>query len=230
MVEIKPYKSTEYISDQSKYNIAAQLPMRSLIVGPSGTGKSVLLHIMIMNIYRGCFNRVYIFSASIHVDMSWQPVIRYLKNDLKQDEIKEQYLFDTYNESELQKIINTQFKLIQYMKKNNMKKLFQIAIIIDDMTENKQFMRNSRLLETLYVRGRHIGISTITSVQGYKMINTVIRKNATQLYIFRLRNRSDLEAILDEMSAIYDKQTIYDIYKAATTDAHSFYIYLFNGN
>ena len=54
------------------------------------------------------------------------------------------------------------------------------------------------------------------------MINTVIRKNATQLYIFRLRNRSDLEAILDEMSAIYDKQTIYDIYKAATTDAHSF--------
>ena len=103
MVEIKPYKSTEYIFDQSKYNIAAQLPMRSLIVGPSGTGKSVLLHNMIMNIYRGCFNRVYIFSASIHVDMSWQPVIKYLKNDLKQDEIKEQYLFDTYNDSELQK-------------------------------------------------------------------------------------------------------------------------------
>ena len=108
------------------------------------------------------------------------------------------------------------------MKKNGMKKLYQILIVIDDMSENKQFMRNSRLLETLYVRGRHIGISTITSVQGYKMINTVIRKNATQLYIFRLRNRSDLEAILDEMSAIYDKQTIYDIYKAATTDAHSF--------
>ena len=58
MIEIKPYKSTEYICDQSKYGIAAQLPMRSLIVGPSGTGKSVLLHNMIMNIYRGCFNRV----------------------------------------------------------------------------------------------------------------------------------------------------------------------------
>ena len=37
-----------------------------------------------------------------------------------------------------------------------------------------------------------------------------------------MRNRSDLEAILDEMSAIYDKQTIYDIYKAATTESHSF--------
>ena len=163
--------------------------------------------------------------------MSWQPVIQYLKQHLKQDEIKDQYLFDSYNEEDLQHIIDTQFKLIQYMKKNNMKKLFQILLVIDDMSENKQFMRGSRLLETLYVRGRHIGISTITSVQGYKKINNVIRKNATQLYIFRLRNRSDLEAILDEMSAIYDKKTIYNIYKAATGDAHSFlYIDLMQTN
>ena len=100
--------------------------------------------------------------------MSWQPVINYLKKDLKQDEIKDQYLFDSYNEADLQNIIDTQFKLIQYMKNNNTKKLFQILIIADDMSENKEFMRGSRLLETLYVRGRHIGISTITSVQGYK--------------------------------------------------------------
>ena len=58
MINIKPYKSTEYTFQQSKYDIAARLRMRSLIVGPSGTGKSVLLHNMIMNIYRGCFSSV----------------------------------------------------------------------------------------------------------------------------------------------------------------------------
>ena len=109
--------------------------------------------------------------------------------------------------------------------------LFRSLIVIDDMSENKQFMRGSRLLETLYVRGRHIGISTITSVQSYKLLNPICRKNATQMYIFRLRNRSDLESILDELSAIYDKKTIYNIYKAATTDAHSFlYIDLMQTN
>ena len=97
------------------------------------------------------------------------------------------------------------------MKKNNLKKLFQILIVIDDMSENKQFMRGSRLLETLYVRGRHIGISTITSVQSYKLLNPICRKNDTQMYIFRLRNRSDLESILDELSAIYGKKIMYNI-------------------
>ena len=103
-----------------------------------------------------------------------------------------------------------------------MKKLFQICIILDDMGENKEFMRNSRLLETLYVRGRHFACSTFTSVQSYKMLNPVLRKNFTDMYIFRLRNQQDLDNIVDELAAVYDKQTIYDIYKLATTDAHSF--------
>ena len=89
MINIKPYKSTEYTFQQSKYDIAAKLQFRAIMCGPSGTGKPVLLPNMILDIYRGCFSRVYIFSASIYVDMSWQPVINYLKKDLKQDEIKD---------------------------------------------------------------------------------------------------------------------------------------------
>ena len=50
MIIITPYKSTEYTFEQSKYDIAARLPMRSLIVGPSGTGKSVALRFFKKNI------------------------------------------------------------------------------------------------------------------------------------------------------------------------------------
>ena len=181
---IKPYKSTEYEVEQSEYESVAKLPTRALIIGPSGTGKSVLLHNLILDVYRNCFSRVYIFSASIHLDMSWQPVISYLKNTLKQDEKKEKFLFDTYDPAALEKIVSTQFKLIQHMKKNNMKKLFQICITLDDMGENRQFMRGEKLLETLYVRGRHFACSTFTSVQTYKMLNPILRKNCTQMYIF----------------------------------------------
>ena len=88
---IKPYKPTEFEVEQRIYESGAKLPTRALIIGPSGTGKSVLLHSLILDVYRNCFSRVYIFSASIHLDMSWQPVISYLKNTLKQDDKKEKF-------------------------------------------------------------------------------------------------------------------------------------------
>ena len=72
---IKPIKLKEYEVKQSKYNIASKLPIRSIILGPSGSGKSILLQNMILDIYKNCFSRVYIFSPSINVDyQTWEPV------------------------------------------------------------------------------------------------------------------------------------------------------------
>ena len=51
-------------------------------------------------------------------------------------------------------------------------------------------------------------ISTITATQVYKAVSPIIRKNITHLFIYRLRNHADLEAIIKEMSAIYDKKDI----------------------
>ena len=48
--------------------------MRSMLVGPSGSGKTVLLTSMILDIYKGCFSKVYIWSPSVEVDSTWKPV------------------------------------------------------------------------------------------------------------------------------------------------------------
>ena len=61
----------EFEVKQSKYDVAGKLPIRSVIFGPSGSGKTVLLQSMILDIYRGCFSRIYIFSPSIEVDHTW---------------------------------------------------------------------------------------------------------------------------------------------------------------
>ena len=39
--EIKPYKTKEYKSKQSKYDHVGKLPARQLLLGPSGTGKQL---------------------------------------------------------------------------------------------------------------------------------------------------------------------------------------------
>ena len=87
--DIKPLKIKEYTSKQSKYEIAPRVPFRSCIDGPSGSGKTVLLVSMILDIYRDCFARIYIFSPSINVDHSWEPVKNYIEKDLKINTEKE---------------------------------------------------------------------------------------------------------------------------------------------
>ena len=48
---IKPIKLKEYEVKQSKYNVVSKLPTQSIILGPSGSGKSILLQNFIINIY-----------------------------------------------------------------------------------------------------------------------------------------------------------------------------------
>ena len=42
------------------------------------------------------------------------------------------------------------------------------------------------------------------------------------MYVFRLRNYADLEGIIEEVSALYDKRTLMDMYKTATDEPYGF--------
>ena len=58
--KIQPIKFTKHTCKQGHYGeIVPQLPMRSMLVGPSGGGKAVLLTHMLFDIYKGCFSRVF---------------------------------------------------------------------------------------------------------------------------------------------------------------------------
>ena len=65
-------------------------------------------------------------------------------------------------------------------------------------------------------------ISTITSTQVYKIISPIVRKSMTHPFIYRLRNYGDLEATVEELSAIYGKKTFLQIYHEAVSEDYSF--------
>ena len=91
--EIKPYNHDKYACNQSKYPVVSELPTRALIVAPSNSGKSVLLQNIILDIYRGCFEKVFILSPSIFIDNVWKPVINYCEKELKQVESEKEHFF-----------------------------------------------------------------------------------------------------------------------------------------
>ena len=117
---ITPIKLKEYNVKQSVYDVAPKLPMRAMLVGPSGSGKSVLLSNMILNIYKGCFSRIYIWSPSIDVDSTWRPVKEYIRDHIKPFD-KEKIYFDSYNPEEMHQVITTQQRVIQHQKDKNHK-------------------------------------------------------------------------------------------------------------
>jgi hypothetical protein len=102
------------------------------------------------------------------------------------------------------------------------KKLLQILIIIDDFADDPSFARQSKIPHSLYTRGRHSVISTITATQKFSAIHHIIRVNATELCVYRLRNYKDLETFIEEVSATYDTKTPVDLYSVATDESFSF--------
>ena len=222
-IEIKPIKTKEYSVKQSKYDVCGKLPIRSVILGPSGSGKTVLLQNMILNLYKGCFERVYVFSPSVNHDQTWNSVKEYIEDELDAHETDdEKFYFDHYNAEALERIIENQTELIKHMKSKNMKSLYSILIIIDDFADDPSFSRHSKLLHSLYTRGRHSMISTITATQKFNAIHPIIRVNATELYVYRLRNMKDLDTFVEEVSATIPKKTLMQIYEKCTSEPYSF--------
>ena len=219
--KIQPIKEKHWECRQSKFPQVPKCPLRMLAIGPSGSGKSVALQNMILDIYRNCFSRIYVWSPSIHIDIIWDEVKTYIRKELKPSK-DEKHLFDHYDPKDLEAIINQQYKITDYLKKQKKKKLFQILIIIDDFADSPEFTRKSPLLHQLYIRGRHNMISTITATQVYKVISPIVRKNVTDLIIFKLRNYADLEGIVEELAALTDKKIIHNIYKQATAEPYAF--------
>jgi hypothetical protein len=200
-----------------------KLPIRSVILGPSGSGKTVLLQSMTLDLYRDCFDRIYIFSPSIDVDHTWKPVKEYIEKHMKvQHTDKEPIYFDHYDPGALANILDMQHKITMHMKSQGKTKMFQILVIVDDFADDPSFTRQSKILHALYTRGRHNMISTITATQKFSAIHLIIRVNATELYVYRLRNYKDLETFIEEVSAVADKKTLMELYNLATSEPFSF--------
>ena len=95
-LQIQVAKHDRWETAQSKYasGVLSPNPLRLLITGPSGSGKTQLVIDLLTRIQAGCYQRIYIFSPSVHVDSVWQIVKDYVYKTMGVDE-NEKCFFDT---------------------------------------------------------------------------------------------------------------------------------------
>jgi hypothetical protein len=164
---------------------------------------------------------IYIFSASVNIDDVWIPVKKYVTDTCKPKN-SEQLFFDSGDVEALKQIMDTQFELISLQKQKKEKRLFNILIVLDDLADDVHFCRNNDILTSLYIRGRHANISLISSAQYYLSLNPTCRKQISDLFMFKLRNRKDLDAILDEFSALIPKDELMRAYHFCVEEPYAF--------
>ena len=67
---------------------------------------------------------------------------------------------------------------------------------------------------------------TRTATQTCNATHPITRVNATRLVIYKLRNNTDLEACIDEVSAVLDTQTLVELRRIATRHLYGFICYI----
>ena len=94
------------------------------------------------------------------------------------------------------------------------------------MADRPDVMHSGNVLTSLMIRGRHFGVSTWLSTQKLSAVSLVARVNFQAMLVWRLRNYKELECLIEELSALYPKQILLDMYEAATKEPYSFWYIL----
>ena len=217
MGKVKLFPSTSYDVKQPRDQVVCRTPSNGILCAPSASGKTVLLVSMILEQYRGSFERVYIMSPSIDMGPQWEPVKEYIRKDLGVNTDREQCWWDEWDEAALRNILAQQKKITQQSKQLGMKKLYQVLIVLDDMADSPQvhkmrhfghaFHPGETLLQYLGVDAE----ATAHEQRGAREHHVVLRLPAAAAGAGRFGGGAEA------------KDVLYGMYQEATREKYSFW-------
>ena len=93
---------------------------------------------MILDVYRFCFRRIYVFSPTALLDDSWKPVKEFCEDSLRQDE---PCLYDHWDEDTVQAILQKHKKITAMTKSQKKTQLYGCLVICDDFADEPRVGR-----------------------------------------------------------------------------------------
>ena len=227
---VKPMKEAQWVYKQSRFpHLAASLPQpwRVLCSGRSQSGKTELLRNVVTNFYRGCFDKIFIFSRTARLDSTYKAIIEYCEKN-GQDESEEPFVFEELDVDVLTKLMAERKSVIQRIKANgDTHKLPGVLIIIDDMSDSEILQKRSGpgVIAKLFTMGRHFGISIWCNVHSVNSLGPLARRQASGLILFKITNAREYESVKEQFSHLVGRDefdALYDIAAGKQAPAYSF--------
>ena len=202
------------------------LPTSYILAAPTASGKTMIILNLLLRYYKDMFARIWMFSPSIKLDPQYEPLRKYLEKMSDQD--KEPLMFEDLDQGILGKILDDQRQICEECRKRK-QPIPQCVCILDDLADRGDILQKRQgaasggsWLVSLATRGRHFGVTWIISSQVLNLVGTIIRKNCRCMCVWRLRNHKEVETLCEELSGVYDKDTLMQLYRTATAEPYSF--------
>jgi len=206
----KPFIEGEKDYEEVHPNLG-RIPFSYLINGARDSGKTVTTHSLI-KFYHSYFDDIHIWSPTASLDFKWGKVI-------EEYEIPPKNIHKRYSEIFMKNILK-KIKMKNKGKafKDKMKVLFVFDDIITQLPKNKKYTAFNQLL----LNNRHFNVSIIVLSQSYHLLDSNLRKNASQLILYRTENLAELRNYTEELSGAIGKERFLKMYEFATEQPHSF--------
>ena len=206
-----------------KKDYIGDLPMRAVILGNSGSGKTSLLALMVIDpldqFYGNDFDgsNIFLFSGSLKTDAKISGII-------KSKEIPEENVFDDYYDEELGLI----YELIEdnvKLAKEEGERVPHSLIILDDLTFNSKISaKRNNNIKKVYLNGRKNLISIICVSQSYTTgLQPAIRENTNLLICYNMSQRQ-LERVENDHNYLDSKRSFIDMFRDNVSERHDFMV------
>ena len=204
------------------------LPLRGIALEGSNSGKTNMISILITDprFLRGKYEKIYWCSPTALIDDALQPLRDYVNEELDQDQDADRAFHDNLDVPFLTWVIERARRVMEYLKsrKPRPKRAFNTLIVLDDLGDDAR-PEARKLVNTLFMKARHWGVSTILSIQRLRLplATPTARVNATVVWCWRLKNSTDLlDGLLWEYSALAPKEKIMAAYRTAVDQPYGF--------
>jgi ABC-type dipeptide/oligopeptide/nickel transport system ATPase component len=192
-------------SHNPNYNIHyITVPFRMLIIGSSGSGKTMTLY-NLLRAFSKTFQNVYIVTKA-----KAEPIYQYIESKIdkvnKNPRNKVKYNCTVTEGVESLPDLDT-------FDKNE-----QSLVVLDDLV----LVKNQSKIEEYYIRCRKLNISIVYISQSYYAIPKMIRNNVNYLIIKQVSSMRNLKMISTEYSLDLDKTKLKKLYDYCVSEKSSF--------
>jgi hypothetical protein len=206
----KTNKDNLYQPAVSMLDILPKLPFSSIIIGKSGSGKTLSLCSMLKNdkMLKDCFDYIF-FYAGCKPD----------EEIIKDLHLKKNCIFTDFTEDDVKKICD---KLEKNIDENGFNlDTPSVCMIFDDCLNNIDFLKSKTMIK-LATANRHLNVTFFLLSQYYKKIPPVVRTNASYIMFFPACS-AECEKLSEEMCPPnMNKKEFLQYIKHATSSKYSF--------